>query len=167
MSTPTTPTARVMPAQDEVRRVLSSLFGRPVTVTRIPAVPRGPMDKVTMSLFTQEDGTVRVVAMADLAFTAFAGASLTMIPAPMAERQAASGQIDEMVLENFREIMNILAGCFNGPSVAHVKLTDLVRLPKDKLAPGVDAMTRKPAARLDFTVQIPNYGTGKLSFLSA
>ena len=43
----------------------------------------------------------------------------------------------------------------------------MLRLPKDKLAPEVEAMLRKPGARLDFTVQIPNYGTGKLSFLAA
>lgn len=167
MSTPTAPTARVMPPQDEVKKLLSSLFGRPVVVSRCPALIRQATDKFTAALFTQDTGAVGVVALADLAFTAYAGAALTMFPTPMAERQIETGQVDEMVFENFREIMNVCASQFNGANAAHVKLTTMLRLPKDKLAPEVEAMLRKPGARLDFTVQIPNYGTGKLSFLAA
>jgi hypothetical protein len=165
MSTPTIG-PRVMPPQDNVRRMLSDLFGRPVVVSRNPPLIRQATDKFTVAMFTKEDGVVGVVALADLQFTAYAGAALTMFPTPMAERQIENGEVDEMVLENFREIMNVCASQFNGANAAHVKLTELLRLPKDKLAPDVEAKLRRPVARLDFTVQIPNYGKGRLSFLS-
>lgn len=166
MSTPTTVTPRVMPAQDDIRRLLSDLFGRPVVVSRNPPLIRQATEKFTISLFTREDATVGVVALADLAFTAYAGAALTMFPTPMAEKQIEGGQVDEMVFENFREIMNVCASLFNGANVAHVKLTGMQRLPQEKLTPALEAQLRKPVARLDFTVQIPNYGKGRVSFLS-
>ncbi len=165
MSTPTV-VPRTMPAQDSVRRLLSDLFGRPVVVSRTPSLIRQATDKFTAALFTKEDGSVGVVGLADLQFTAYAGAALTMFPTPMAEQQISNGQVDEMVFENFREIMNVCASQFNGANAAHVKLTQLLRLPKDKLAPEVEAQMRRPVARLDFTVQIPNYGKGRLTFLS-
>ena len=165
MSTPTV-TTRVMPPQENIRRVLSDLFGRPVVVSRNPPLIRQVADKFTASLFTKEDGAVGVIGLADLDFTAFAGAALTMFPTPMAERQIEVGQVDEMVFENFREIMNVCASQFNSANVAHVKLTQMLRLPKDVLPPAVELQMRKPVSRLDFTVQIPNYGKGRLSFLS-
>lgn len=165
MSTPNV-TPRIMPAQDNIRQLFSDLFGRPVVVSRNPPLIRQATDKFTASLFTREDGSVGVVALADLPFTAFAGAALTMFPTPMAEKQIAGGQVDEMVFENFREIMNVCASQFNGANVAHVKLTNMLRLPQEKLAPDVEALLRKPVARLDFAIQIPNYGKGRLSFLS-
>lgn len=165
MSTPTV-VPRVMPQQDAIRRLFSDLFGRPVVVSRNPPLIRQATDKFTVALFTKEDDSVGVVGLADLDFTAYAGAALTMFPTPMAERQIEMGQVDEMVFENFREIMNVCASQFNGGNGAHVKLTQLLRLPKDKLPPAVEAQLRRPAARLDFTVQIPNYGKGRLSFLA-
>src|SRR5450759_3345221 len=101
MSTPTV-VPRIMPPQDGVTRLLSDLFGRPVIVSRNPPVIRQATDKFTVALFTREDGAVGVVALADLPFTAYAGAALTMFPTPMAERQIEAGQVDEMVFENFR-----------------------------------------------------------------
>lgn len=166
MATPISPAVRVMPQQDAVRQLFTSLFGRPVVVSRTPALVRGATDKFTVALFTHEDGTTGVAAFADLAFTAYAGAALTMFPTAMADQQISSGKVDEMVFENFREIMNVCASQFNGNETAHVKLTGLLRLPMDKLPPDVDAISKKPGARLDFTVQIPNYGTGRLSFLA-
>lgn len=157
---------RIMPPQDDVKRLLSDLFGRPVVVSRNPPLIRAAADRLTAALFTKADGAVGIIGLADLEFTAYAGAALTMFPTPMAERQIESGQVDEMVLENFREIMNVCASQFNGGNFSHVKLTELLRLPKDKLSPELDALMKKPVTRLDFTIQIPNYGKGRLSFLS-
>lgn len=165
MSSPTV-APRVMPSQDSVKRLLSDLFGRPVVVSRNPPLIRAATDKFTAAMFTKEDGAPGVIALADLPFTAYAGAALTMFPTPMAERQIETGQVDEMVFENFREIMNVCASQFNGANTAHVKLTQLLRLPKDKLPVEVETAMRKPLARLDFMVQIPNYGKGRLTFLS-
>jgi hypothetical protein len=164
MSTPTI-VPRIIPPQDNVRRLLSDLFGRPVVVSRNPPIIRQATDKFTVALFTKEDGAVGVIGLADLEFTAFAGAALTMFPTPMAERQIETGQVDEMVFENFREIMNVCASQFNGTNTAHVTLTQLLRLPKDKLTPEIEAQLRRPVGRLDVAVQIPNYGKGRLSFL--
>ena len=157
---------RIMPPQDAIRRLLSDLFGRPVIVSRNPPLIRQATDKFTAALFTKEDGAVGVIGLADLEFTAYAGAALTMLPTPMAERQIETGHVDEMVFENFREIMNVCASQFDGANVAHVKLTTLLRLPKDRLPPEVEALMRRPVGRLDLTAQIPNYGKGRLTFLA-
>ena len=165
MSSPTV-APRVMPTQDSIKRVLSDLFNRPVVVTRNPPLIRQATEKFAVALYTKEGGATGVVGLADMALAAFAGAALTMIPAPMAERQADTGQLDDMVFENFKEIMNILASQFNAANTAHVKLGDVLRLPKDKLPAELEAQLRKPFARLDFIVQIPNYGKGRLTFLA-
>lgn len=165
MSSPTI-VPRIMPTQDDMRRLMSDLFGRPVVVSRAPSLVRQATDKFTAALFTKPDAVVGVVGLADLEFTAYAGAALTMFPTPSADRQIEVGQVDEMVFENFREIMNVCASQLNGASVVHVTLTQLLRLPKDKLPPEIEAAIKKPVARLDFTIQIPNYGKGRLSFLS-
>jgi hypothetical protein len=166
MTLTTSSAVRVMPPQEELRKLLSSLFGRPIVVTRSPALIRQSTEKYTVAIFTQDTDEVGVVAVADLAFTAYAGAALTMFPTPMAERQIETGRVDEMVFENFREIMNICASAFNTGTNPHVTLGTLLRLPIDTLPPALDASLRKPIARLDFAVQIPNYGAGKLSFLA-
>jgi hypothetical protein len=167
MSSPSVSVARVVPQQEEVKKVLSSLFGKPVVVSRSAVLVRPPDEPFTAALFTHQTGKVGAVAIADLPLTAYAGAGLTMFPSAAAENQIECGAVDEMVFENFREIMNVCAGLFNAPTAVHVKLTQLLRLPREKLAPEVEAFVKKPGARLDLTIQIPNYGSGRLSFLLA
>lgn len=157
--------AKTSLTHDAVRRLLSDLLGRPVTFARSPAFVPKPQDRIVAAVYAKQDGAVAVVALADIAFTVFAGASLTMFPAPMAERQIETNQIDDMVFENFREIMNVCATLFNESKSAHARLTALHRLPSSELPPDLAARITQSGSRLDGTAAFPNYGSGRLSFL--
>ena len=157
--------SKTMPTLDAVRRLLSDLFGRPVTFTKSPVLAGPPKDKVVAAFYTGDDGTVTVIAMADVRFAVMAGACLTGFPTPMAERQIETDQIDDMVMENFREIMNVCGTLFSDGKTAHARLAALHRIPPAEWPADMAERTKRPAGRLDGTATFPNYGSGRLSFL--
>jgi len=113
--------------------------------------------------YRTDDGAVGAICLVDAEFAIRAGGALTMVPPAAVADTLRKGDVSES-LENFREIVNILAQLLNSPKTSHLRLTGVHVVPGD-LPDGVSSLVAKPEFRRDFAVQIEGYGPGRLSLL--
>jgi hypothetical protein len=86
-----------------------------------------------------------------------------MVPPAAVADTLRKGDVGD-ALENFREIVNILASLLNSPKTSHLRLAGVHVIPGD-LPDGVASLMERPEFRRDFGVQIEGYGAGRLSLL--
>src|SRR3546814_17195641 len=102
----------------------------------------------------------------DAPFTLRCGAALAMVPLPVVEEALRRDELPESLVENVREVANILARLLNSPSTPHLRLHALHQLPTE-LTPAVEALLGSPEFRRDFALPIEGSGNGRLSLLAA
>lgn len=153
-----------LPAPMEVRELLEGLLGRDVAVNIAPPLIPTPANPSSIGVYVDDQLRVSAVSCADLAFSAHASAALGLVPASTAEAAIESGTLDDTLGENLYEVLNIAASLFNAPGASHVRLYDLhavgTPLPADAQA---RALTL--GRRLDLSVEVAGYGTGRLSLV--
>jgi hypothetical protein len=103
--------------------------------------------------------------VADVPLAAWAGAALTMIPAPVAQACISKGRLSDMTCENYQELVNVVAALFNVNDSPHTRLVSVHQMPGEAVPEGAAQMLQKPAGRLDLTIDIPRYGAGRASLL--
>jgi hypothetical protein len=143
--------------------VLADLLGRSVTGKKIASFPLLPIGRRIVVAFEEDDGSIRFVLVCDMAFAAFTGAALLMVPAQVAKECVAAGQCTPDLLDNLAEILNICRQCFERPGhhIAPPKLYGSGRA----IVGNVTAVITAPKQRLDLEVKIAGYGEGRLSIL--
>lgn len=110
-------------------------------------------------LFVEESGELSGLCIADLAWASYSGAGLAMIPLPVAEETIESGVLAGTLRENFYEVANIITALLNGPSVAHLKISELV----DGVPPEARDLVIKASGRRSFRCTLPEYGSGTIA----
>lgn len=150
------------PSPDALSHVLRDLFGRQVTLKTGGAI--APLKVALAAVYQDAEGKPLAVGLTDVACAAYSGAALAMIPKGVADDSVKRAKLEDNLLENFHEVVNILASTLN-TSGSHVRLAALVA-PKD-LSADAQAIVKKPRARVDFDLTIADFGAGKLSFLVA
>lgn len=149
-----------MPDALQVEGLLSDLLGKDVS-----AEPTNDIDlnddtsHPVCALFVDESGDLSGLCIADIAWASRAGAGLAMIPPPVADETIASGVLEDEIRQNFYEVANILTALLNGPSVAHLKITELV----DGVPPEARDLIIKASGRRSFRCTLPEYGSGTLA----
>ncbi len=150
-----------MPTAFQVSDCVRRLTRRETTVTVLakPAAAQLPYAG------TFHGGDRKVVAMcaADLAFAAFTGAALSLIPAESAQERIRTGVLDEMMQENFAEVLNVLSRIFVVTETTRMTLLEPILPPcavPTTLAPGVAATS---ILRADYEIDIGGYGLGHLA----
>lgn len=153
----------VLPSPKDVRDLVEGLLGRDVTVS--PGRPVAPTAEVRAGVGVYVDDNLKMAAAAaaDLAFCAFAGSALGLIPAASAEGAAEEGLTPAM-WENFCELLNIGASLLNADGATHLRLygtTSPAELPPND----VGELLRGFGNRIDLQIGIAGYGTGSLSIV--
>ena len=117
---------------------------------------------------TFHGGDRAVVAMcaADLAFAAFTGAALSLIPAESARERMAAGALDEMLEENFAEVLNVLARIFVVAESTRMTLLEPVFPPRALPVAPTPGPTPAAILRGDYRIDIDGYGVGHLALWS-
>ncbi len=153
-----------LPVPYQVRTLLEELFGRSVEVK--PGPPWAPLggEKGTFALYVDDRLAVRAVGVCDLRFSAYAGAAIGLVPPAAAEAALAEGAVDENTQENLYEVLNICAALYNVEGAPHMKLHDVLHIGAD-VSPQVQALSAVLGRRLDLSVDIAGYGTGRISFV--
>jgi hypothetical protein len=153
-----------LPVPYAVRTLLEELFGRDVEVK--PGPPWAPLggEKGTFALYVDDQLAVRAVGVCDLRFSAYAGAAIGLVPPTAAEVAVTDGALDANVQENLYEVLNICAALYNVDGAAHMKLHQVLHVGTD-VAPQVQALSAVLGRRLDLSVDIAGYGTGRISFV--
>jgi len=172
------PTTFPMPIPEAIRELLVDLLGRKATVSRIEkpgpadeeegeeeAAPAAPA-ATFLATYVADDDTVGVICIADLALSAALGAALTMVPPALVDESIKAGHLAESaLLENFQEVVNIMARLFNSNDTPHVRWHTVLQLPDEEVPPGVESLLKRPSARRDLSVTCDGYGSGTLSVL--
>lgn len=154
-----------IPMASEISEILESLFSEKIEVTGGSPVELSKNDPSTTAVFLLDDGAAGNIIIADLEITVYIGSFLAEIPQDQAKNLVESKEMPDNVIENFREVLNILAGIFNKPDSPHVSLgevyTSVSDIPEEQLA-----AINEPSQRSDLHVSIPDFGEGEISILS-
>jgi hypothetical protein len=156
-------TTLVLPSPKDVRDLIEGLLGRDVTVA--PGRPVAPTADVRagVGVYVDDNLNLAAAAAADLAFCAFAGSALGLIPAVNAEGAAEEGLTPAM-WDNFAELLNIGASLLNADGAPHLRLYT-TSSPAELPANDVGELLRGFGHRIDLQVTIAGYGSGALSIV--
>lgn len=152
-----------IPTSRAVRDLLGMLLVRDVEV-RIGEPYAGDDGATTYAVYVDDLLRTRVVVVADLAFSALAGAAIGLVPLELAHRAVDRGTLPPMLADNLREVLNVCGATLNGAGLPHVRLHEVYPLGRGVPA-DVVAFAAVPGRRLDLDVEIPGYGGGRLSFV--
>lgn len=148
---------------DGVADMIGMLVGKKIRVKKGEPFRLG-RDPAYIGVYRRDDATVGGVMICDVAFGAYTGCALSLIPPRDANAAVKAGVLPDHIIENFREIVNVSSRLYSTARCPRVIFSDLmaypVRLPKDIL----HAMV-KPRERLDYAVNIPGYGDAKFAVL--
>lgn len=160
----TAPLAVVLPANKDVKDMLSGLVGKPVTVA--PGGPVTPTERspVSVAVYVDPQMNTNALCVMDLALSAYSGGALAMLP-PGGCQDAVEedGELTSMLTEALHEVVNVLSALFNVPGAPHSKLYKLYAAGDD--IPGDIAGMLSAFNRLDLSVDIPGYGKGAMSLV--
>lgn len=151
-----------LPAPKQIRDLLTELLDREVSLS--PSAPLAPTPKNPCTIGVFVDDLLHVTALIsfDLDLSAFAGAAIGLVPAAGAEAAIEEGVLNETLRENLYEVLNIAASLFNVEGATHMRLYDVhhagIAVPPDVLARSLTLGRRE-----DLAVEVPGYGSGRLS----
>jgi hypothetical protein len=155
-----------LPVPKDVRDLFEDLLGRPITVgTADPVLVEG-LKTTLVSLYTDDKSKLWAVAGMDLPLTVYAGAAIGLLPPGGAQDCVDDGVVTDAVAENVREVCNIMTALLNREGGPHLKLYQ-VYLPGEPPPSDAGAILLALGRRLDLTVEVGGYGSGKLSIALA
>jgi len=121
-------------------------------------------DDLFFGLYLDDDDNPVTLVVCDMAFSAYMGSSMTMLPPPVAADAIKSGKLEDMMLGNVQEVMNIVSRLFMLRGGGHLRFSTLHPV-KDGLPDSVSELLGKTEHQVFFDVEIPRYGSGKVGFL--
>ncbi len=148
----------VIPAPSDVSQMLAMLYGDGLSVSKASAPD---LAGSFAGVYINPEGETIAICLADKPGAAYMSAALSLVPPHQAETAASSGNLSEMMVGNLYEVMNILTRLVMDDESMHLKLDKV--LPADEID-SLAALTES-GSRCDFSVSVPKYGDGVLSFL--
>lgn len=149
-----------LPDAKETAKLLTSILRRNVKVVAIKPVPA----KELLAGGHYLDGQKALVGgcFADKALINYAGGALSLIPADAAEDNLKLDGLDEIVQENFAEVLNIFSRLFDLANKSRIVLGPTEFPPAPRSAAS-ESMLGATAQRADFDVTIDGYGKGRMT----
>lgn len=146
-----------LPDAKTVADAVSRLLRRPVTAKLTQAKP----DALRMGGIyrSSPDAPYAATCSVDLGFAAFSGAALSMIPADAAKDCIKANELEEMIQDNFAEVLNVFSRLFGDQDNKRILLTDKF-FPPDAVPSDVSQSVSAGSAKLDIEVDIDGYGKG-------
>lgn len=158
------PSLHPIPEETDVKPIVAMLYGDDAEVATSDIVMADD-EKSMLAVFLSDDDRPVTACVFDWDFAAFSGSALTRIPPGGAEDAAKDGDFSKMMIDNVREFMNICSRLFMTDESPHLRLGLVYAKPEDQ-PDDVKAMAANCAAEAGFQISIPNYGSGRLSFIA-
>lgn len=157
---------RELPVPKDVKDLFEDLLGRPISVNPTDPIRGADIPKTLVAVYVDPTTKIGAVLGLDFALTAFVGAAIGLIPPGGAEACIEDNVISKMIGENAIEVCNVLASLLNREGTARLKLYNTF-LPGNP--PPNDAVAHLLALgrRLDLTVDVGGYGSGRLAIAYA
>lgn len=153
-------TTRTIPVPFQVRSTLGDLIGREVEVS-----PGHHVEGVcAIAVYVTDLMRMAGLAILDVPLAGAVGGALALMPAGGVADMVEAEDLSPLVMENVFEVANVLAGVFNAPGAAHVRLNRLYE-PHELLPPEIREAAGAYGARLDLKVMVAGYGIGAISLV--
>jgi hypothetical protein len=124
-----------------------------------------PAGGAWFGVFVADSGSPVALCGVDANLAATFGAAFSMLPVAVAKDAAKSRELTSVMVDNMREIMNICSRLVMDATSPHLKLDQIY--PAKSLPAPAAALLGAASGRREFQVQLPKYGGGVLTFLSA
>jgi hypothetical protein len=149
-----------LPDAEAVAQFFCATLRREVTIQAVKAAPDDRL--VIAGHYVNGAKTLIGGCFCDRALVAYAGAAFSLVPADAADECLAVAELDEILVENFAEILNICSRLFEGGSGQRVTL-NTIEYPGTPASEASRAMLKDPVKRLDLEVDIAGYGKGRIA----
>lgn len=153
-----------IPMAREVSEILTSLIGDPVEVKKTEEQME-VSDIAALGTYMGEGDELLSLTGADISLANWLGAALAMIPKEVAQKSVEEHALSEEARENTQEILNINTSVLNAPNIPHHRFSTLYNCIENEQPEEVNELAADPTARIDFIVNVPGYGTGRLCYL--
>jgi hypothetical protein len=153
-----------LPDASKIAKLLGMMFDG------LDVKPGGVFDQTPaggawFGVFVSDGGEPVALCGADVNLAACFGAALSLLPVAAAKESAKSHVLSSAMCENLHEIMNICTRLVLDGTRPHLKLEQIY--PTKSLPAAATALLAAPQGRREFQVQMPKYGGGVLTILSA
>jgi hypothetical protein len=157
-------TAFPLPDGPKITQMLGLLFDG-LDVKLGGTFDQTPAGGAWFGVFVADSGEPVAMCGADANLAATFGAAFSMLPVGAAKDAAKTRELTPVMIDNMREIMNICTRLVMDNSSPHLKLDQIY--PCKSLPAPAAALLGAPQGRREFQVQMPKYGGGVITFLSA
>ncbi|MEA3196531.1 MAG: hypothetical protein QOF32_583 [Gammaproteobacteria bacterium] len=157
-------TAYPMPDGPKVAELLGLLFDG-LDVKAGGTFDQTPAGGAWFGLFISDSGEPVALCGVDANLAATFGAAFSMLPVGAAKDAAKTRELTSVMIDNMREIMNICTRLVMDAASPHLKLEQIY--PCKSLPAPAAALLGAPKSRREFQIQLPKYGGGVLTFLTA
>ncbi len=145
-----------IPEPNQLMPLVSALIGKDLSLEGESTPPEPTALGELLTVFVGDEGEPLMLAGGDPSFAYLSGAALALIPKGRAEDAINGRDADPDLLDNYREIMNVITRVINDAGDAHVRLVpgssaDLDALPEPRSGRG-------------YGIAIDGYGSGTLCF---
>ena len=144
------------PDPTELRPLLTDLIGRECEPTRKITFAKPDTISDYLAVFAGDDDQPMMLAGGDHAFAHLSGAALALVPAERANQAIDDGVNDPEMMENYREILNVVTRAINDQGGSHVRL-----IPDGRPLP--DPLPQTSGGH-EYAIEIEGYGAGKMYF---
>jgi hypothetical protein len=149
-----------LPSRHAVRSLVEDLVGRTVDLTDDDAVGNKPTNIV--AVYVNDKVNLSAVIVTDLDLAAGMGGALGMLPIGGVEDAIEEGELPGLIRDNCYEVLNVLAAVFNVGEAQHVRLYQMYG-PGEEVPPDATQLAYAVGGRMDVTLDIAGYGTGRFS----
>ncbi|MFP3906280.1 MAG: hypothetical protein ACLFWR_04565 [Acidimicrobiales bacterium] len=154
-----------VPIQEAVAEFFSALLGLGTAASKAERPRLEPDGSHIVGTYRDDLGQVAALVTADLVLAASAGAALAAIPPSAARDAVKTGALDENLLENFREVSNVMSSLLNTPATPHLTLVDVWPSDHPDLPTEAWDVLANPTKRREYAVTIEGYDDGHLGIV--
>ena len=150
---------QVLPDKNDIYEMLNILLGDNMSVEYKDAVD---LKQKYAALYVDAEDTPRALCICDVAFAAYSGGAMTMMPVDTVQQAIKENDLSEMLSQNLYEVMNICTRLVIDDNTPHLRLTEVKKT--EEITEIIENLLAT-GNRGDYEVSIPRYGKGLMTFL--
>ncbi|HEY5962320.1 MAG TPA: hypothetical protein VIV60_37445, partial [Polyangiaceae bacterium] len=95
-----------------LQKVLGTLYDRPIQIANAPKFDPSTLKPAVIAVYGTNTDTLAGLMVCTISAAAYLGASLSLLPKSVADDAIKRNSLDDLLLENFREVANICTTLF-------------------------------------------------------
>lgn len=157
-----------LPIQEVLKDFFVDLLGKGAAASKGRELKLRPdtEQKYVVAIYEDKYERVGALCISELMMAAVGGAALVMAAPSILSEVEQAQVLPDNLLDNYREVVNILSSVLNTPGTPHLKLTTIHMYPDEDIPSEAWGVIENPGNRRDFEITVEGYGGGRLSILA-